>query len=316
MTRRILLSLLVVLAFLAGAAAHYWWARPACVPALASFAPAANLKSTLTLATYNVRNFFDQYDNPYTADELTPPKKPEELAHLARAIRALDADVLVLQEVEAGGVIKTFARDYLPEMRYRFVVDSSTEDPRGITIVALSRLPVLRIVSHRLAPLAGGHRLARDLLRLDIQARPGHVLYVYAVHFKSKRTDPDGRDHQSQRWRRAEAAAARDFIREELGPNPAYARFAILGDCNDTIDAEPVQTLRATTAPRMIDALGHLPPPQRITFHGETSEGIDHILLSPQLAAEVVPGSAEILTGGSFEKASDHRPVRVKLRVP
>src|ERR1043166_1250617 len=61
-------------------------------------AAAHNFDGTVTVATYNTLNFFDEYDNPYTQDEGTPAKPLPQLEHLAATIRKLNADVLVLEE--------------------------------------------------------------------------------------------------------------------------------------------------------------------------------------------------------------------------
>lgn len=319
MKRNVMMAV-VAAVFVGGAFCGWILPRRAGVEAgLPAASDAAGYKHTLTLATYNVRNLFDGYDNPYTADEKAQPKSPAEMAELARAIRALDADVLILQEVEAGGVLKSFVDNHLADMRYAYVVDAVTEDPRGITVAALSRLPVIRIVSHRLAPLEGGRRFARDLLRLDIEAGPGHLLSVYGMHLKSKRTSEDSEDKNAARWRLAEATRARELIREEMAAGQALggARFVVMGDANDSVDSAAVQMLMATTEPPLIDALAGIPAGERVTYKGVGyREAIDQVLVSPGLREAVLPGSAVILEGVGFAKASDHRPVRITVRTP
>jgi endonuclease/exonuclease/phosphatase family metal-dependent hydrolase len=280
----------------------------------------ANFKSTMTIATYNVKNFFDEYDNPYTADEGTAKKPEAEVKALTEAIAKVNADVLILQEVEADGVLKKFAEGPLAEMKYSYVVDTTTEDARGITVAALSRFPVQRITSHRLALLdeaaaaSAENRFARDLLRIDVEPKPGFVISVYGVHLKSKRTDPDSKDKQSNGKRLAEGKRIREIIKSE---QPAGARFIFVGDCNDYIDTPPLKEIRAATEPMLTDALEKIPADKRITFKNERyTEAIDQILLSPALAADLVENSAEIFSGEPFTKASDHRPVRVTVRVP
>ena len=249
--KRSLMIAVIAVVFAGGVLAGWMLPRRMRIESAVPPADVAGYQHTLTLATYNVRKFFDTYDNPYTADEKTRPKSPAELAELARAIRALDADVLILQEVEAGGVLKNFVEHQLSDLRYTAVVDSTTEDPRGITVAALSRVPVLRIVSHRLAPLEGGRRFARDLLRLDLEAAPGHGLSVYGMHLKSQRDGTDGNDKDSAHWRLAETTRARELIREEMsaGQNLAAARFVVLGDANDSVDSPPVRMLISATEP-------------------------------------------------------------------
>lgn len=274
---------------------------------------AASRGGTWTLATYNIRNFFDRFDNPYSQDETAKPKSGEECDALVTAIETLDADVVLLQEVEAGGFLRQFAQRRLPH--YPYVAEEPTEDPRGITLGAISRLPILRIISHRLLELEPSqgrsvdNRFARDLLRLDIAVRPDYVVSVYGLHLKSKRTDLGDAD----RRRLAEAQAAQRVIRQEMIAE-LQGRFVVAGDFNDTPDSPVAKTIAATSRPPLTDALmGTMG--ERVTFeNAQHREGIDFIWLSPALSGALT-APAEILRGGAFDKASDHRPVKVKLRV-
>jgi endonuclease/exonuclease/phosphatase family metal-dependent hydrolase len=324
-TRTTLIALASLLVGLLAGIFLFRPAPPAPVSHIATQLPpdphaAAASPTTLTVATYNVHNFFDEFDNPYTADEGTGAKSAKDRHLLAATIRTLNADVLILEEIEAGGVLQRFAAEELADCGYVSIVDAPTEDPRGITVAALCRYPVLRITSHRLAPLAAdqpnaaANRLARDLLRLDIQFRPDFLLTVYGVHLKSKRTDADANDADSAKRRLAEAARIRDFLREEMPPG---SRFLLTGDCNDAFSSPPVQTLLTATTPPLADALASIPPDKRITFHGGAyREAIDHILLSPRLAPDLVPDSPAIFSDGDFPRASDHYPARITLRIP
>lgn len=320
--------------------------------------PAVSATQSWSLATYNLHNLFDSFDNPYTVDEQTPPKTTAELATLAEALRMLDADVVVLQEVESGGFLAHFVANQLGGatggLHYAYVADEPTGDPRGIGLGVLSRFPIERIVSHRLArldpekpfvsaPGEAANHFARDLLRVDLQIRPGYLVSVYGVHLKSKRLDAmDTSDPQaSTHWRLAEARAARRIIQEEMAQS-GHARFIVAGDFNDGPDSAPVRELTQgpgwdqlrpdePTAPGegLLDGLASLPPAARVTYiAGRQSSSadavelhaaaIDQIWLSPVLAQQqlsVEKAGAAVLRGGAFERASDHRPARIRLAI-
>ncbi|NJL32464.1 MAG: hypothetical protein HC898_13075 [Phycisphaerales bacterium] len=72
--------------------------------------------SRLTLAAYNTQWLLDVFDDPYTSDEGIKPKPHEELVALAKALRAVDADVVGLSELENEGVLKAFVAELLPDM--------------------------------------------------------------------------------------------------------------------------------------------------------------------------------------------------------
>ncbi len=273
--------------------------------------------STITIAAYNVRNLFDRYDNPYTADEGTKPKSERELNALISGIKQIDADVMFIEEVEYGGALIQLAKDRLPE--YPYVIDNPTTDPRGISVGVISKLPILQIVSHRMAPLTpdGGNkptnRFARDLLRVDLQPQPDFKLSLYGVHLKSKRDSEN--DPKSARWRLAEAEKIAEILRDDQAAG--IKNFAILGDFNDTADSPPLKTIMsALPQGKLTDVLDHIPADQRITYEDSRfREAIDFILLSPELAKKMTPKSGMIFQGEPFTRASDHRPVRVIINL-
>jgi len=284
--------------------------------------PIALSSKKLVLATYNVENLFDSFDNPYTADESTRPKPAEERAALAAMIKSLNADILIMQEIEAGGALKGFNENELRDAGFTYLVDAPTDDPRGISVGALTRLPVTKIVSHRYAPLDNPHpsaatqpaqqRFSRDLFRIDIPLNGKDTLVVYGLHLKSKR-DAVG-DPKGAAWRLAEARKAAAIVREQMA-REGFKYVAIVGDFNDTPDAPPIAALRTATTPPMLDTLEKTTP--RITFRNPRfQESIDYILLSPA-AAKLWDGQPAVIVENDLAaKASDHRPVKITLRVP
>ena len=81
--------------------------------------PPAKAAGTIRLAAYNVENFFDGVDDPTLQgdyDDLPMQTSPDRCAALAQAIRALDADVLGLEEVESEEALRWFRDTYLQGM--------------------------------------------------------------------------------------------------------------------------------------------------------------------------------------------------------
>lgn len=271
---------------------------------------------TIAIATYNVRNLFDQYDNPYTTDEITKPKLPKELDVLATCIKKVDADILFLQEIEYGGVLDQFAKDRLPE--YPYIVENPTSDPRGATLGILSKVPIKQIVSHRLDPLTPDgrnllyNRFARDLLRIDIEPQPGLKISLYNVHLKSKR-NTDGDPH-STRWRLAEAMKIAEILKNDY--NSGIKKFVIMGDFNDTFESNPLHAIRNALPAPLVDANDNIPLKSRVTYEDSRfSEAIDFIFISPDLAPARIPDSGVIFRGKPFTSASDHFPVKAVLQL-
>ena len=86
--------------------------------------PPTKAAGTIRLAAYNVENFFDGVDDPALQgdyDDLPMQTSPDRCAALAQAIRALDADVLGLEEVESEEALRWFRDTYLKGMGYDFL---------------------------------------------------------------------------------------------------------------------------------------------------------------------------------------------------
>lgn len=267
----------------------------------------------VTVAAYNLENFFDVYDDPYTDDEDTAVKPRPEIEALARAIRALDADVIAVSEVENGQVLRAMARTFLSDMGYEYVTVGATNSGRGINLGLISRLPIERVASYRFRELTlPGHeqtwQFARDLMHVTLDLPGGErPLELFIAHFKSKRDsagDPDSAD-----WRLAEATAARALIDDLLADDP-QALVALAGDLNDTPDSPTLARLLQGDV--LHDAHAALPAEQRITYLRPLYRSmIDYVLVSPALAATIVPGSPRVLDDAALLEGSDHAPIAV-----
>ena len=270
---------------------------------------------TITVASFNVENFFDAADDPYTADETTGPKPQREVEALAKGIRSLDADVLALVEVENRGVLQQFVDLYLPDMGYE-VVEFEGNDTRGIDNAVLSRLPVGPVTSHRHLRFSdtNGHptHFQRDFLEVRLEP-PGETAFeLFVVHLKSKGGEEDG----GLEIRLPEARMARSILDEKLKADP-QAAFLIAGDFNDTLDSQPLQALLGSGANALTHFVDDLPPDHRVTYNQRPYRSmIDFILASPGMAKRYVPKSYNVPFDGSpATTGSDHNPVVAKFRL-
>jgi len=159
---------------------------------MATVGPPVNrtLGDTITVASLNVLNLFDDKDDPYHGDEKTATKLRKDLELLAQSIHQIDADVLVLQEVENRGYLELFNRAFLADLGYKHVVLTEGNDRRGIDVAILSRVSVGPVTSYRHIrfPDANGNEMSfrRDLLHALIKPEEGSPIHVLGVHLKSK----------------------------------------------------------------------------------------------------------------------------------
>lgn len=95
------------------------------------------------LATFNVGELFDPVDDPaLSGDEDDLPTPEAHLSELARAIGAIDADVIALQGVESASALAWFRDTYLAELGYEHVAAIDVGHASGVENGVLSRYPL------------------------------------------------------------------------------------------------------------------------------------------------------------------------------
>jgi len=266
----------------------------------------------------------------------------------ALAIRAGTPDVVLLQEVESAAALTFFHDHYLvplggPVLPHRAVLEGN--DPRGIALGVMSRLPIDAIASHRHLQLgtlfdAGfrfenfgiSHHAAthdrryadpetivfcRDCLeiRLDIEGRP---LLLFNVHFKA----PTPSRAHTLLPRMAEAAAVVHLLRQRA-LNRSLDRWLVAGDLNDYAEREGEPVEGHALAPLLDSGLvedcwPRIEDPLQRWTHFDAQTGryrpLDHLLLSPALADANSSARPEIVRGGQpwrAERVAEPRFPRV-----
>lgn len=287
------------------------------VESLPEARPPVGLKTTpsptITVATYNILNLFDDVDDPYRADEGTPAKPKAQMERVARTIRELNADVIGLQEVETREYLQRFVDAYLADMGYQVVLFEGN-DPRGIDVALLSRLPVGEVRSHRHVSFPGPQgspmRFKRDVLAVEILPPAADPFEVWVLHLQS---NYEGREY-AEPVRLAEARQVRAML-EARFKSDSNARILVMGDFNDTFESAGVQAIVGAGAHIMKSFADELPTEQRITYNKDPYRSmIDFILFSPTAAQRFVPGSFRIIAGSTESTGSDHNPVAVTFR--
>jgi endonuclease/exonuclease/phosphatase family metal-dependent hydrolase len=158
----------------------------------------------------------------------------------------------------------------------------------------------------------GREKGTRKPLAVELEVA-GQPLFIVDLHLSSKWGDDPlfGRRQPplepTAAMRLAQARRVREFAEAILDRDPG-ASVVVLGDLNDAEWSDPVTTLAGDPLLNLIELL---PPEERYTYvHRGTAQAIDHILVSPALAAvaelDIVHVSSEFPDG---ERASDHDPV-------
>ncbi len=268
---------------------------------------------SLTIATYNIENY-----GP--ADRVTeagyrkdyPKPEPEKRA-LRGVIRALNADVLVLQEMGAQPYLDELQHDLKSEgLDYPFTALATAADADR-HIAMLSRR-LLKSVTTRtdlqFTYFGAKEPVKRGLLEATVTTAAGEVT-IFVVHLKSRFTDRAD-DPMSAIRRAGEATAVRDAVLQRF-PTPADARFVLLGDCNDGKTSKAIEHLQKRGKTELTLLLPAVDSRGETWTHNyrkeDTYSSVDHIFVSPLLRSAVAGEGARIFDGDGIREASDHRPV-------
>lgn len=250
------------------------------------------------VATWNVHDLFDAVDRlvpPGEMDLVPAPAEVEaKLLRVAAVLGRIDADLVLLQEVENRAVLDRLAAlAGYPSAR---LVEGN--DPRGIDVAVLSRLPLRAYASHRDDSGPDGRLLwPRDCVEVHAEAG-GRPLLVVASHFSSPVSDGG--------TRRAWQAARMREVAEALALADPSAVVLAGGDLNDAPESEALAPLLADGT--WLDPL----PAGALTWAGTSGAArLDYLLLRGGGPAR--PAVSWVEAGEDVLLASDHLPVVLDL---
>lgn len=267
-------------------------------------APPAPAPGTLRVATWNVHDLFDEVDRtspPGTGDEVPTHAEVEaKLARVGRVLAALDADVVILQEVENLALLQRLAAGPLAGRGYRAHLEEGF-DPRGIDVGVLARVPVARFASHLADRAPDGSRpWARDLVEVHLDTQRGPIA-VLGAHLVSRLdASADGR-------RLAQARAAREAI-DAARALPGGPIVLLVGDLNDLPGSVPLAPLLSGG---LVDLGASLADAGWTWSGGGARERLDYALVDPEHAGSIT--RVAVVANADAAAASDHRPLTVDL---
>ena len=304
--------------------------------------PLPRKEGAIRIATYNVLNLFDHEDDPALSgeqDDMKLAASEDRCRALAAAIRAVNADIVALEEVESLSCLRWFRDTYLADMRYAHLASFDVGYYRGIEQSVMSRLPIthaevwpdlslddVKRGGPGFAAVPGKYRrgltMQRSPLRVDVKVNDDYELTLFIVHHTS------GGDYRFQR--EAEALKTIELI-DEARRRDSSRNIIVLGDFN----AAPWdKSLRLYLQAGLIDVMAHRIIPRwkdadqteaNLYKTHESNRVLDYILLSSAAHREFVIGSAHVF-GTLYDPnydwredpfppgyASDHYPVIIDL---
>lgn len=215
--------------------------------------------------------------------ELTRAELPgAQIENTGRVVDAVRPDIACLVECEDRISLDRFNDQVLGAFnvgRYAYDMVIDGNDPRGIDLGVISRLPITGMCSHLHRTDDRGNRIfSRDCAEYEITLTDGTPLWVLCNHFKSKGY---GDKRSSDAKRQAQARATAEIYRERAAKADLVA---VVGDLNDVPDSDPLDPLIGQTDLRDIATHPRWQGPIG-TYGSGNAKGskIDYILLSPAL---------------------------------
>ncbi len=292
---------------------------------LGLFCATSSAVGTIRVATYNVENYLD-----LPTESRPQPKSAAAKAKVRESIRALNPDVLALEEIgslsalmELRASLKTEGLDF---PYWELVSGGDT----NIHVAVLSKLPIVMRRPHTNETyLLDGRRfhVSRGFAEVDIRAAPNFTFTLIAAHLKSRRPVPEA-DEAEQRFQ--EAKILRGIVDRDFAAHP-NVKLIVLGDLNDVKDSDSTKEIIGRgrfklTDTRPAERNGDNAPPENPWFDPRTItwteyygkedaySRIDYILLSPAMARDWVKNETYVLTMPNWGVASDHRPIMAAFK--
>jgi endonuclease/exonuclease/phosphatase family metal-dependent hydrolase len=275
--------------------------------------------AAITVAAYNIQNYT-------VADRMVDgvyrrayPKPEKEKAALRTVITNLKPDVLALEEMGPQPYLDDFQRELKragQDFSYAVVLEAADADRH---VALLSKIPFKQVRRHdqvRIRYFGQSDVVKRGVLEVIFATNEGD-LSVFVIHLKSKLTERKD-DPESARRRALEAEAVRDLVLARY-PDPAKARFMIVGDWNDTRGTRPIRALQKrgdTVIGELVDATDSRGETWTHFYRKEHSYSqLDYLLVSPGLKPLVDGGRGKIQDGPGSLEGSDHRAISLTLRL-
>lgn len=200
-------------------------------------------RASIKVVNWNVQTFFDANNDGIEYSDFQRSKKwgieayTERLKKLCDAIKTLDGDVVILEEIENEGIIYDISNqlagaNWNPKKVYRYGCFSKTPNTSiGCAVLSRYELCGLKIHSLDVALQNGKMPSMRPLMEVDLQVCE-RGLKIFVNHWKSK----SGGEEESRIWRRwQEGVLAQKIAETEIEKGDGNPAIICAGDFNQDI---------------------------------------------------------------------------------
>lgn len=287
-----------------------------------SFSPFA-----FRLASYNLKNGF--------AETHAQAKPGRELRAAAQVFNLLDADVVIVQEVQDDRVLDAInqrlhnpfdhvavtAGNYYRDLHLGVMVRSdalaiTTRSHRDLELCDASGVMLndyydpRSAESRTLTPL----KFQRDVLETRIAHGDAHLLTVFNVHLKSRLT-ASFRTLDNETIKLAEMRGLGEIVQSYITQNPDHA-VAIAGDLNTDHDDPDLLDLKNRLGLHDVLQTDWIEANKEPVYSWQnypSRSRLDYILINSVASGCYCHASAQIHASPSGREASDHYPVSIDL---
>lgn len=278
-------------------------------------------KDTLSVLTWNVEHFVDDFDNPYINNpmENKPKDVNKRIDLLSEMLKKINADVVVLEEFEGRALAMKIAKEKLAGMGYRFF--GGTESPDWyMNVVIMSKLPLgvgysygsiyTPVVDFKdsLGRIETQNNINTRMISAEVRVKENFSFILTGVHLKAGRAKRDSAMRVGQL--KLLQAQAKRFLAEDKNTN-----LLIVGDFNATPESGEFQfLLKGDKQTPFIDPLAGT----KIFSHPAEKPfwRIDHIVPNKNMQKYLVPNGVKVAEGlemKTLQEISDHLPVVAKF---
>ncbi|MSO89477.1 MAG: endonuclease/exonuclease/phosphatase [Rhodospirillaceae bacterium] len=259
--------------------------------------------ATIRVATFNAENLYARYKFDGKGGKGKDGAGFEDLNEKERrltglTIKAADADIIALQEVESLAALKKFFTAYVKDKTYTHFAMAEINDSKQQEIAVVSRYPITHTRSHQHEKDGKNPVFTRDCLEVDIEIGKQRNVTLFVVHFKSPtdKSDPCNGRKNTRAVRLREAAKVKQIVQARFGEKPGKTPFIILGDPNDYPESDDQgapgieDLIKWDAVVNVVERMSHA---DRWTHYEAANEAcqrpdafrqLDYILLSKSLA--------------------------------
>jgi endonuclease/exonuclease/phosphatase family metal-dependent hydrolase len=276
--------------------------------------------ASFSVGTYNLELYTD------TGAFDQPPKSELAREIIRKSIKALNVDILALQEVGSLSALQNLRAALKNEgVEYSFQ-EFITGHDTNLHVAFLSRYPIVSRHPHTNENfLYQGRRfhVLRGFSEIEVELPSKMRVSLITAHLKSKRISIEA---DQQGMREEEAGVLREKIDDYFKRTPR-GNLIVLGDLNDGIGSKTLRKVVGRGKTHLFDtrpferngdsleATDSRYPPRRIVWthyfgKEETYSRVDYIFTSLSLQDKYRSEESYIVTMPDWGIGSDHRPIR------